>query len=149
MGWFLDMSLFINNRTHQGMTSMKIIALIFICIFASLISVSQAKDLYTTDDYLQGLSDEVSNPEYLDKAKQELHATEKLEQSQNSTSTEIQNALISMYNFETLMRTKHPSTHAVYSKLPVSARILIYDRFKNTKKLSVAKRMIIEKYETK
>ena len=149
MGWFSDMNFWINNRTHQGMASMQNIALIFICIFASSISVSQAKDLYTTDDYLQGLSDEVSDPKYLDKAKQELRMTESLEQSQTSTSTEIQNALISMYNFESLMRTKHPSTHAVYSKLPVSARILIYDRFKSTKKLSAAKRMIIEKYETK
>ena len=143
------MNFWINNRTRQGMTRIQNIALIFICIFASSISVSQAKDLYTTDDYLQGLSDEVSSPEYLDKAKQELRATEQLEQTQTSNSSEIQNALVSMYNFETLMRTKHPSTHTVYSKLPVSARILIYDKFKNTKKLSSAKRMIIEKYETK
>ena len=143
------MNFLINNRTHQRIASLQNIALIFIWIFALSISVSQAKDLYTTDDYLQGLSDEVSDPKYLDKAKQELRMTESLEQSQTSTSTEIQNALISMYNFESLMRTKHPSTHAVYSKLPVSARILIYDRFKSTKKLSVAKRMIIEKYETK
>ena len=143
------MNFWINNRARQGMTRIQNIALIFICIFASSISVSQAKDLYTTDDYLQGLSDEVSSPEYLDKAKQELRATEQLEQTQTSNSSEIQNALVSMYNFETLMRTKHPSTHTVYSKLPVSARILIYDKFKNTKKLSSAKRMIIEKYETK
>lgn len=143
------MSFWINSSTQQGMTLLQNITLISICIFASSISVSQAKDLDTTDDYLQGLSDEVSNPEYLDKAKQELRATEKLEQSQTSTSTEIQNALISMYNFETLMRTKHPSTHTIYSKLPVSARIVIYNKFKSTKKLSAAKYMIIKKYKTK
>ena len=139
----------INNRTHQITSKSLNITLIFISIFASSISASHAKDLYTTDDYLQGLSDEVSNPEYLDKAKQELRATEKLEQGQTTTSTEIQNALFSMYNFENLLRTKYPSSHAIYSKLPVSARILIYDNFKATKKLSAAKRMIIEKYETK
>jgi len=112
-------------------------------------SISQAKDLYITNDYLKGLDDEISSPDYIKKAKQELEETEKLEQSQSSTSTEIQHALASMYNFETLIRTKYPSSHVVYSKLPVSARILIFNKFKNTKKLSSAKRMIIEKYETK
>lgn len=139
----------INHRTHQKAKKPLNIALIIMCIFASSISITHAKDLYTTDDYLQGLSEEVSNPEYLDKAKQELRATEKLEKSQTTTSAEIQKALFSMYNFENLIRTKYPSSHAIYSKLPVSARILIYDNFKSTKKLSAAKRMIIEKYETK
>lgn len=143
------MNIYIHNRTHQKIAKSINVALIFICIFVLSIPASQAKELYTTDDYLQGLSDEVSNPEYLDKAKQELRATEKLEQGQTTTSSEIQNALFSMYNFETLLRTKYPSSHAIYSKLPISARIIIYDNFKSTKKLSSAKRMIIEKYETK
>lgn len=110
-------------------------------------SVSQAKDLYITDDYLQGLSDEVNSPDYVEKAKQDLLETEKREQSQTSNSTEIQKALISLYNFEALIRTKHPSSHAIYSKLPTSARILVFDEFTKTKKLSTAKRIIIEKYK--
>ena len=126
-------------------------SIILACLYFSaiLFSISQAKDLYITDDYLQGLSDEVSSPEYLEKAKQELRETEKLERSQGGSSSEIQKALTSMYNFETLMRTNHPSSHTVYSKLPVSARILIFDEFKSTKKLSAATRMIINKYEKK
>lgn len=130
---------------------MRLQGIIFVCLYfsAALLSISQAKDLYITDDYLQGLSDEVSSPEYLEEAKQELRETEKREQSQTSTSSETQKALVSMYNFETLIRTKYPSSHTIYSKLPISARILIYDKFQNTKKLSAAKRMIIEKYESK
>ncbi|MCK5387178.1 MAG: hypothetical protein KAJ39_08320 [Gammaproteobacteria bacterium] len=130
---------------------MRLQSIIFVCLYfsAALLSISQAKDLYITDDYLKGLSDEVSSPEYLEKAKQELRETEKREQSQTSTSSETQKALISMYNFETLLRTKYPSSHAVYSKLPVSARVIIFDKFKSTKKLSSAKRIIIEKYESK
>jgi len=129
--------------------NIKLSALFFLCSGIFFSSLMQAKDLYTTDDYLQGLSDEISSPEYLDKAKQELRETEKREQSQTSTSSEIQKALISLYNFEALLRTKYPSSHAVYYKLPVSARIIIFDKFKITKKLSSAKRMIIEKYESK
>ena len=129
--------------------SIKLSALFCLCTGIFFSSLSQAKDLYTTDDYLKGLSDEVSSPEYLEKAKQELRETEKREQSQTSTSSEIQKALISMYNFETLLRTKYPSSHTIFSKLPISARIIIFDEFRNTKKLSSAKRIIIEKYETK
>jgi len=127
--------------------SIKFSALFYLCIGVTFSSLSQAKDLYTTDDYLQGLSDEVSSPEYLEKAKKELHETEIREQSRTHTSSDIKAALSSMYDFETLIRTKYPSSHAVYSKLPASSRILIFDNFKKTKKLSSAKRMIIEKYE--
>ena len=123
----------------------------FTCLSVSLMSIStaQAQDLYTTDDYLRGLSDEISDPEYIKDAKQDLLDTEKREKSQGSNSAEIREALLSMYNFETLIRTKYPKTHVVYSKLPTSARILIYDEFKSTKKLSTAKRMIIDKYKAK
>ena len=122
-------------------------ALFCLCIGYTFSSISQAKDLYTTDDYLQSLSDEVSSPEYLKKAKQELHETEKRERS-GDLSSEVKIALGSMYDFETLLRTKYSSSHAVYSKLPASSRILIFDTFRETKKLSTAARMIIDKYET-
>ena len=124
-------------------------ALFFLCVTAALPTLSNAENLYITDDYLKGLDDEVSSPEYLEKAKQELRETEMREQSESYTNTEIQKALISMYNFEALIRTKYPSSHSVYSKLPTSSRVLIFDQFKNTKKLSTAKRMIIEKYISK
>jgi len=129
--------------------SIRLMALI--CLYSSIIisPASYAEELYTTDDYLKSLSDEISSPEYLDKAKQELRETEKREQSQSTSSSEVQKALISMYNFETLIRSKYPSSHEVYSKLPISARIIIFDEFRTTKKLSAAKRMIIEKYEAK
>ena len=73
----------------------------------------------------------------------------KQEKFQGSNTAEIRKALISRFNFEELIRTKYPQTHVVYSKLPTSARILIYDEFKSTKKLSAAKRLIIKKYAAK
>ncbi len=127
----------------------RIFFIIFLSLATAIFSVSQADNLYITDDYLQGLDDEISSPEYLEKAKQELKETEKTEQSHSVNSAEIQKALISLYNFENLLRTKYPSSHSIYSKLPTSARIIIFDKFKTTKKLSIAKRMIIEKYEAK
>jgi len=130
-------------RNHQ------IIIIVFLYLSTTIISISHAEKLYITDDYLQGLSDEISSPEYLEKAKQELRETERLEQNQTVNSAEIQKALVSLYNFEDLLRTKHPSSHSVYSKLPTSARVIIFDNFKRTKKLSAAERMIIEKYEAK
>lgn len=128
-----------------------LLSIAFTCLSLSVISISsaQAQDLYTTDDYLRGLSDEISDPDYIKGAKQDLFDTEKREKSQGSNTAEIRKALISRFNFEELIRTKYPKTHIVYSKLPTSARILIYDEFKSTKKLSVAKRMIIEKYAAK
>lgn len=127
----------------------QLLIIVFLYLSTTIISISHAEKLYITDDYLQGLDDEISSPEYLEKAKQELRETERLEQTQSVNSAEIQKALISLYNFETLLRTKYPSSHSVYSKLPTSARIIIFDKFKSTKKLSAAKRMIIDKYEAK
>jgi hypothetical protein len=122
-------------------------ALIFVLLSNTLIS--QAKESYTTDDYLKDLSDEVSSADYIKKAKQELVATEKREQSKKTRSADIQKAMLSMYNFDALIRTQYPSTHDLYSKLSINARIFIYKEFKKTKKLSTAKRMIIEKYKKK
>ncbi len=120
-----------------------------IILFAIFSISPQADELYITDDYLQGLNDEISDPEYLTNARKELRETEAREKAKTTNKKEIEKALISMYNFEVLLREKYPSTHNVYSRLPVSARILIFDKFKKTRKLSAAKRMIIEKYESK
>lgn len=118
-----------------------------LCLTATSISVTQAEELYTTDDYLKSLSDEVNDPEYLKKARADLLVSKKHEQSQDlAAAADVRKALISRFNFETLIRTKYPSTHLVYVTLPTSARILIYDEFKTTKKLSTAKRLIIERY---
>lgn len=127
--------------------SMQLSALFCISIGILFSPFSQAKDLYITDDYLNSLSDEASSPEYVEKAKKELRVTEMREQSQNRLSSEIKDALGSMYDFETLIRTQYPSSHAIYSKLHTSDRVLIFDEFRKTKKLSTAKRMIIKKYE--
>ncbi len=143
------MTLLTHEVTSWRKTGLQSIILVCLYLSAALTSISLAEELYITDDYLKGLSDEISSPDYLEKAKQELRESEKREQSQTFSSSEIEKALTSMYNFETLIRTNYPSSHAVYSKLPVSARILIFDEFKKTKKLSAAKRMIIEKYEKK
>ena len=134
---------------HKGQTRLQVVTLICLFLSSALISLSQAEDLYTTDDYLQGLDDEINSVDYVKKAKEELAETEKLEQSQTSTSAEITEALVSMFKFDTLIRTKYPSTNDIYSKLPISKRILIYSEFKNTKKLSTAKRMIIKIHEKK
>lgn len=130
-------------------SSLKHIAFIFLFAGTIISSAYSAENVYITDDYLKGLDDEASSPEYLKKAKKELLETELREQSSSSTTADIQKALFSMYNFEALLRTKYPSSHSVYSKLPISARIHIFDQFKSTKKLSTAKRIIIEKYIAK
>ncbi len=119
------------------------------CLCTAVMATSQAKDLYITDDYLQGLDDEVSSPEYLDEARKELRETEQRERSQSTTSAEIIKALTSMYNFESLLSKKYPSSYAIFSKLPISTQISIYDQFKQTKKLSTAKRLIINKYQAR
>lgn len=127
----------------------KLAALFFIYATTLLPVTLSAENLYTTDDYLNGLDDEISSPDYIKKAKQDLRETEMREQAENASNTDILKALISMYNFEALIRTKYPSAHSVYSKLSISARVLIFDEFKKTQKLSVAKRLIIEKYLAK
>ena len=134
---------------HKAQTRLQVVTLICLFLGSALITLSQAEDLYITDDYLQGLDDEISSVDYVKKAKEELAETEKLEQAQTSTPAEIHDALISMFKFDALIRTRYPSTNDIYSKLPISTRILVYSEFKKTKKLSTAKRMIIQMHAKK
>lgn len=140
------MNFWTHDCGHKGQARLQIATLIFLFLGSAFISLSHAEDLYTTDDYLQGLDDEISSVDYVKKAKEELAETEKLELSQASTPAEINEALVSMFKFDALIRTEYPSTHDLYSKLEISKRILIYSEFKKTKKLSAAKRMIIKMY---
>lgn len=134
---------------HKGRSFLQYVVLTCIYFSSALLTLSDADNTIITDDYLQSLSEEVASPEYLNKAKQEMLDSAEREKSNTFSVTEINNALTSMYHFETLLRKKYPSSHEVYSTLSLSARILIFDKFKHEKKLSAAKRMIIERYETK
>lgn len=141
------MSFWIHRSTWSRIFLLSI-ALISLYISAATISTVQAESLYITPDYLQGLDAEVDDPQYLEAARKDLRDSETLEQSQTSSPAEVNKALISRFNFEELLRTKHPSSYDVYTKLSTSARILIYEEFKKTEKLSIAKRLIIERYES-
>lgn len=118
-------------------------------LFCSLsaTNVSFAADrLEITDKYLQGLSDEISSPEYVTQAKEELRQTEKRELTLHAPSTKLTQALTSIESFERLMKTEHPASYKIYSELSTPLRKSVFIRFSETKKLSMAKRLIIDLY---
>lgn len=121
---------------------------ILFCLYSgiTIFSISQAEDLYITDDYLKGLSEEVESPEYLTKAKDELKETEKLEQSQAKPSSQVIAATVDLDSFEKLLKTKYPSSYFIYTKLTAKSRLIVFKKFQTSKKLSVAKREIIGTY---
>lgn len=120
--------------------SLRSIALLCLLFAYASLSFVHAEELYTTDSYLQGLDAEVDDEYTRDTNKSD-------EGSQATNSADIRKALESRFNFETLLRTKHNTSYVIYTKLSTSDRILVYENFKNTKKLSAVKRMIIEKFE--
>lgn len=110
-------------------------------------SVSLAADkLKITDEYLQGLSEEISSPEYLDQAKEELRQTETAEKTQAQPTTQVSRAMVDIDAFEELLKTEHPASYKIYSELPGKSRVSVFTRFNKTKKLSAAKRLIIDIY---
>ena len=110
-------------------------------------SMSFAADkLQITDEYLQGLSDEISSPEYVDQAKEGLRKTETIEETRARPTTQFTQAMIDIDSFETLLKTEHPASYKIYSELPGKSRISVFTRFNRTKKLSSAKRLIIDLY---
>ncbi|MCW8899733.1 MAG: hypothetical protein OQK75_14320 [Gammaproteobacteria bacterium] len=119
-------------------------AVFLTCLYLSAVSVSPTyADLYITDDYLKGLDAEVEDTELSPETNKDSTA------AQATTPADINKATESRFNFETLLRTKHPTSYVVYTKLSTSDRILIYDKFKDTKNVSTAKQMIINKFESR
>ena len=120
-----------------NLRSTALICLLFACTSLSFV---HAEDLYTTDSYLEGLDAEVD-----DEYTRDINKSD--EGSQATSPADIRKALESRFNFEELLRIKHNTSYVIYTKLSTSDRILIFEKFKNTKKLSAAKRMIIDKFE--
>lgn len=120
--------------------SLRSIALVCLLFTGTSLSFVHAEDLYTTDSYLEGLDAEVDDEYSRDTNKSD-------EGSQATSPADIRKALESKFNFEKLLRTKHNTSYVIYTKLSTGDRVLIFERFKNTKKLSAAKRMIIDKSE--
>lgn len=120
---------------------------LLLCCGITAAHVSSAADnLEITDEYLQGLSEEISSPEYVTQAKEELRKTEKREQTQSAPNTQVTRALVDIDSFEALLKTEHPASYKIYSELPTNSRMSVFTRFNRTKKLSTAKRLIIDLY---
>jgi hypothetical protein len=120
--------------------------LLLSCGIASANLSIAADKLQITDEYLQGLSDEISSPEYLDQAKEELRKTETAEETQAKPTTQLTQAMVDIDSFETLLKTEFPASYKIYSELPGKSRVSVFTRFNTTKKLSSAKRLIIDLY---
>lgn len=130
------------DRITSSRSSLQVIFIISLYLGAASVSLTHA-ELYITDDYLQGLDDEVDSVA-ADKA-----ANKNSSNQSQTTAADISKATQSRFDFETLLRIKHPTSYAVYNKLSTSDRILIYDKFKSSKNLFAAKQMIIKKFESR
>ncbi len=120
-----------------------ILLVAFIVVWPSIV---QAQDLDITDEYLQSLDEEISGPEYLSKAKRELIETENREAIEKKLSTKAVSALDSLAAFENLLKTEYLASHNIYLRLSSRIQVAVFIKYKKTKKLSSAKRMIINSY---
>lgn len=120
---------------------------ILLCCIITVTNVSVAAEkLEITDEYLRGLSAEISSPEYVNQAKEELRQTEKHELTLNTLSPKISQALANISAFEHLLKTEYPASYKIYSELSTQSRNSVFMRFSESKKLSMAKRLIIDLY---
>lgn len=130
----------LRNRTYLASSFL-------LCCSITAANVSFAADrLEITDEYLQGLSEEISSPEYVTQAKEELRQTEKQELALDAPSAKITRALTNIKSFESLMKSEYPASYKIYSELTTTSRKSVFVRFYQTKKLSMAKRLIIDLY---
>ncbi|VAW99863.1 hypothetical protein MNBD_GAMMA21-2386 [hydrothermal vent metagenome] len=117
-----------------------------VCLGLLFLSDVQADNLEITDDYLQGLSDEIESPDYVLQANQEISQTKKRENKRVALDPKTKKALTSVDAFETILRTEFPASYSIYTKLTTSTRLNVFTHFRETKKLSAAKRMILDMY---
>jgi len=98
------------------------------------------------NDYLNQLSEEISKPEYLDKARAEILSSEKEERANKSgvIANNSDNILRDIKQFEFVLQRKFPSSYKLYSELKPPGRVKVYDTYKSSQKLSSAKRKIID-----
>ncbi len=99
------------------------------------------------NSYLDALNEEVSKPEYVKEAEQEI---KRISQQQPDTSAELKqdvsSAVMDMARFENLLHSKYPATYQVYLKLNKAAQSDVYRTFQDTRELAETTKRILEIY---
>ncbi len=109
-----------------------------------------AADDYAIDDaYLQSLSAEADQLEYMSGAEAELKASESEEQSERQSPAalaRLQQALQGTAHFEQVLGADYPYSYQLYRKLTAAGRRQAFETLRQSRRFSEVKRVIIETY---
>ena len=108
----------------------------------------QAVEYNIDDSYLQSLSVEADDLEYMGHAEKELSASQKVDVE--PTAAVVENARVAttdMRNFESILSSEYPYTYQLYKKLKTNQKSQVFEKIKETRKLSLAQKMIIDLYK--
>ena len=109
----------------------------------------QAADYSIDDSYLQSLSEEADHLEYMGKAEKELRASQKVDVAQSVAVVEnTRAATTGKRSFENILLNEYPYTYELYKKLASNQKQQVFEKIKETRKLSLAQKMIIDMYKS-
>lgn len=95
------------------------------------------------DEYLEQLSAEISKPEYLDLIEAEILTSEKTEKEQSGNGSENYGNIA---KFEGVLQKNFSASYTIYKTLSIEDRLEIFEEYKTTRKMSAAKRKIVDLY---
>ena len=100
----------------------------------------------TADAYLDALDEEISKPEYVGEAEEELRKSEQAEKVQTMVTPETKRAMKSINNFEHVFNEEFPATYQIYLKLDTKTRLNVFEKLKATKKFTEATKMVLKQF---
>ncbi|HHH46052.1 MAG TPA: hypothetical protein ENK53_03465 [Thiotrichales bacterium] len=111
-------------------------------------ATAQADDYAIDDAYLQSLSAEADQLEYMSGAEAELKASREAESAPVSPESleRLQQALRDTGAFEQVLNAHYPYSYQLYRKLNMQDRQRAFDTLRTSRRFSEVKHMIIQAY---
>jgi len=101
----------------------------------------------SADSYLDALNEEVSKPEYVRDAEQEIQrVSQQQDHDSQAMKRDVSTALTDIARFENLLQSKYPATYQVYLKLNKTSKSDVFQTFQDGRHLTDASKKVLELY---
>jgi len=116
-------------------------------ILGVLIIILMASTPVSADSYLDALNEEVSKPEYVREAEQEIQrVSQQQDHDSPAMKRDVSTALTDIARFENLLQSKYPATYQVYLKLNKTSKSDVFQTFQDGRHLTDASKKVLELY---
>lgn len=115
-----------------------------VVLFLGILGVTSAQ---SEDDYLKMINEEVQDPVYLEKVKNEIVAVKEMESKGKKMN--IADAKVSLFTFEDLLKRTSPISYSLYKDFSFAKKTEVHQALIGSNKLSTANQAILDIYTKK